>query len=78
VRRSSAIYHNDQLDKPLAEANAVLDSAKQAPLIRQVMAIEQNDRPMVTLWQCVGRHEERDRGHPRQAWPRGRLSASRA
>jgi peptide/nickel transport system substrate-binding protein len=48
-----AIYHNDELNKLLAEADAVFEPAKQAPLIRKMMAIEQNDLSTITLWQYV-------------------------
>jgi peptide/nickel transport system substrate-binding protein len=48
-----SLYHNSDLDVIFEKAEATLDPAKQAPLIKQMMAIEQEDLPTITLWQYV-------------------------
>jgi peptide/nickel transport system substrate-binding protein len=48
-----SLYHNDELDAVFEKAEATLDPAKQVPLIKQMMAIEQADLPTITLWQYV-------------------------
>lgn len=48
-----SLYHNSDLDALFEEAEATLDTAKQAPLIRKMMEIEQQDLPTITLWQYV-------------------------
>jgi peptide/nickel transport system substrate-binding protein len=48
-----SLYHNSDLDVIFEQAEATLDPAKQAPLIKQMMAIEQEDLPTITLWQYV-------------------------
>lgn len=48
-----AMYKNDQLDALLAKADATLDVAKQAPSIKEMMKIEQEDLSTITLWQYV-------------------------
>ena len=48
-----SLYHNSDLDAIFEKAEATLDPAKQAPLIKQMMAIEQEDLPTITLWQYV-------------------------
>ncbi|HEX4112869.1 MAG TPA: ABC transporter substrate-binding protein [Stellaceae bacterium] len=48
-----SLYHNSDLDVIFEKAEATLDQAQQAPLIKQMMAIEQEDLPTITLWQYV-------------------------
>jgi peptide/nickel transport system substrate-binding protein len=48
-----ALYHNKELDQLFAQADAILDPAKQAPLIRKIMEIENTDLSTITLWQYV-------------------------
>ena len=48
-----AMYKNDQLDALLAKADATLDVGKQAPYIKEMMQIEQEDLSTITLWQYV-------------------------
>jgi peptide/nickel transport system substrate-binding protein len=48
-----SLYHNSELDAVFEKAEALLDPAKQAPYIKQMMAIEQDDLPTITLWQYV-------------------------
>jgi peptide/nickel transport system substrate-binding protein len=48
-----SLYHNSDLDVIFEKAEATLDPAQQAPLIKQMMAIEQEDLPTITLWQYV-------------------------
>ncbi|MGH6988584.1 MAG: ABC transporter substrate-binding protein [Stellaceae bacterium] len=48
-----SLYHNSELDKLFEKADSTLDLKKQAPLIKRIMAIEQEDLPTITLWQYV-------------------------
>ncbi len=48
-----AMYKNDKLDALLAKADSILDVAQQAPYIRDMMKIEQEDLSTITLWQYV-------------------------
>jgi len=48
-----SLYHNNELDTLFEKAEATLDTGKQAPLVAQMMAIEQQDLPTITLWQYV-------------------------
>jgi peptide/nickel transport system substrate-binding protein len=48
-----SLYHNNELDEAFEKAEATLDPAKQAPLIKRMMEIEQADLPTITLWQYV-------------------------
>jgi peptide/nickel transport system substrate-binding protein len=48
-----SLSHNPKLDALFEKADAILDPTKEAPLIRQIMAIEQQTLPTITLWQYV-------------------------
>ena len=48
-----SLYHNSELDAVFEKAEALLDPAKEAPLIKKMMEIEQQDLPTITLWQYV-------------------------
>jgi peptide/nickel transport system substrate-binding protein len=48
-----SLYHNSDLDAVFEQAEATIDPAKQAPLIKKMMEIEQDDLPTITLWQYV-------------------------
>ena len=48
-----ALYDDPALDKLYEEGNTKLNVADQAPYIKQIMALEQNDLSTITLWQYV-------------------------
>ncbi len=48
-----AMYKNDKLDALLAKADSLLDVKEQAPYIKQMMELEQEDLSTITLWQYV-------------------------
>jgi len=48
-----ALNHDDEMDAIFEQAEATLDPAKQAPLIKKMMEIEQNVLQTITLWQYV-------------------------
>ena len=48
-----SFYHNNEMDELFEKAEATLDTPKQAPLIKRMMEIEQEELPIITLWQYV-------------------------
>jgi peptide/nickel transport system substrate-binding protein len=48
-----ALYDDPALDKLYEEGNTKLDVKEQAPYIKKIMALEQNDLSTITLWQYV-------------------------
>jgi peptide/nickel transport system substrate-binding protein len=48
-----ALYHDPVMDSLYEKADAILDTAKQAPLIKEMMAREQQELQTITLWQYV-------------------------
>jgi peptide/nickel transport system substrate-binding protein len=48
-----AMHKNEKLDALLAKADSILDSTQHAPLIKEMMKIEQEDLSTITLWQYV-------------------------
>jgi len=48
-----SFFHNDEMDALFEKAETILDTPKQAPLIKRMMEIEQEQLPTITLWQYV-------------------------
>jgi peptide/nickel transport system substrate-binding protein len=44
-------FHNPEFDALFEQADMTIDDSKRAPIIRKLMAIEQQDLPTITLWQ---------------------------
>jgi len=53
-KNPAALNNNPEIDKLFDQAEATFDLAKQAPLISQIMALEQKDHYIITLWDYVG------------------------
>ncbi len=53
-KNPAALNNNPEIDRLFDQAEATFDLAKQAPLISQIMAQEQKDHYIITLWDYVG------------------------
>jgi peptide/nickel transport system substrate-binding protein len=53
-KNPAALYSDPELDKLFDKAEATFNPAEQAPLIKGIMALEQKDLYIITLWDYVG------------------------
>jgi len=53
-KSAAALYSDPELDRLFDKAEATFDLTEQAPLIKGIMALEQRDLYIITLWDYVG------------------------